>query len=99
MKAVGLSLICCGLAAAATPASLYYDHAVPAVTFAATEIHKAYASRGETLVERNLMELSANGDGLRIVITADRTQSTHIAGLPGVFALKSDTAQSYAKIG
>ena len=51
MKAFVLSLLCCCLAAAATPGSLYYDHSLPAVTFAAEEIHKAYAARGETLVE------------------------------------------------
>ncbi len=52
MKTVAVFLVCCGLAAGAP--SLYYDHSLPAVSFAAAEIHKAYAARGETLVERPL---------------------------------------------
>ncbi len=96
MKTIVFCLFCCGLAAAASPVYLFYDHGVPSVTFAAAEIHKAYASRGETLVERNLTEAMASGDGLRIVIAADRTQSTRIAGLVGFSPLKSDTVQSYA---
>ena len=95
MKAVALFLLCSGLAAAAPPASLYYDHTIPAVTFAAAEIHKAYASRGETLVERDLQGIPANGDAVRIVILADRNPYTGISGLVGV-APKSDKPQSYA---
>ena len=95
MNAVALFLLCSGLAAAAPPASLYYDHTIPAVTFAAAEIHKAYASRGETLVERDLQGIPANGDAVRIVILADRNPYTGISGLVGV-APKSDKPQSYA---
>lgn len=91
LKILVVSLACCGLAAAAT--SLYYNPSLPAVSFAAAEIHKAYATRGETLVERPLQ--SASG-GAGIVIAGDRAESARIAGTLGVAPLKSDKPQSYA---
>ena len=58
LKTLAVSLMCCGLAAAAPTVSLFYDPSQPAVSFAAAEIHKAYAKRGETLVEHGLQSVS-----------------------------------------
>jgi hypothetical protein len=92
----------CGLASAAPAASLYYDHSLPAVSFAAAEIHKVYATRGETLVEGGLQGVATNsgstnsGSTPTFIIAGDRAESTRIATLLGLTPLKSDRAQSYA---
>ena len=85
-------VVCCGIAYAA-PASLAYNHDVPAVAFAAGEIHKALAARGETLVER---PMQAVGAGVGMVIATGRAESDRVAAGLGVPQLKSDKPQSYA---
>jgi hypothetical protein len=96
MKTAALLLLCSGLAAAATPASLFYDHSNPAAAFAAAEIHKAYVHRGESLIERPLQSASPNDSGTRLLIAADRAESSRIAGLIGAAPPKSDKWQSYS---
>src|SRR5689334_19390527 len=95
LKAIAVALGACSLAAAAAPVSVYYDHAISAVSFGAAEIHKAYAVRGETLVERGLDGLTATGDS-RIVIAGDRGESAKVANALSVAGLKSDKPQSYS---
>src|SRR5690348_17578474 len=95
-KAIAVCLLPWGIAVAAPSASLFYDHSVPAVSFAATEIHKAYTTRGETLVERGIGGISAGSDTVRLLIAAGRAESARIAGILGVASLKSDKPQSYS---
>jgi hypothetical protein len=92
---VGLAALCSGVACAASTATLFYDAARPAVSFAAVEIHNACAGRGDTLVERGL-DGAASVSGQRIVIAGDVAESGRIARALGVTTLKSDKPQSYS---
>jgi hypothetical protein len=92
IRFIAASVVCCGLAYAA-PATLFYNHGVPAVAFAAAEIHKAYASRGETLVERPIETVAGSAS---LVIAVGRAESDRVAASLGLAALKSGKPQSYA---
>jgi hypothetical protein len=89
MKTICALLIACGFAAAAP--SLYYNHALPQVSFAAAEIHQAYAARSQTLVETGAFNATAD-----IIIAADRAESGRVAASLQVSPPKSDKPQSYA---
>ncbi len=97
IKILAVSLAVCGLAAAADPpVYLYYDHSVPAVSFAASEIHKAFAARGQTLVEPSLSAVSAAGGPLRLIIASNASESARLSGMLSLAPLKSDKPQSYS---
>ncbi len=82
--------------AAQTPPALFYDGSARPVTFAASEIRRAYIERGEQLQERGLGELGADGATTRLVIAAGAEQSNQIASRLGVQRLGKNVAQAYS---
>ena len=75
-------------AAFAQSAGLQYDPANPQAAFAATEIRRAFAARGQSLVE------NGGPQSLRLVLSA--SNSNALADSLGVPRLKESAPQSYA---
>ena len=78
-------------AAIAQSVDLQYDAASPQVSFAATEIRRAFAAHGQSLIE--------NGGGaqpLQLVIAASPAKSNALADSLGVARLKDTGPQCYA---
>ncbi len=80
-------------AAFAQSAGLQYDPANPQAAFAATEIRRAFAARGQSLVEHSLVE-NGSPQTLRLVLSA--SNSNALADSLGVPRPKESTPQSYA---
>jgi hypothetical protein len=80
-------------AAFAQSAGLQYDPANPQAAFAATEIRRAFAARGQSLVEHSLVE-NGSPQTLRLVLSA--SNSNALAESLGVPRPKESTPQSYA---
>src|SRR5260370_11810280 len=75
----------------AQSADLQYDAGSPQAAFAATEIRRAFAARGQSLVE--------NGSGtqtIRLILTATADKANAPADSLGVARSKSATTQAYA---
>ena len=104
LAAVALALNCLlwpMLAAGDTPASvasagICFDSAEPAVGFAAAEMREALAATGRQIVERNLDQPAAVGEGLSFILAAGLDDSRRIAARLGLRGLNSQTPQAYA---
>ena len=86
-----LAVFCFAAAAFAQSAGLQYDAASPQAAFAATEIRRAFAARGQSLVE--------NGGGTQPLQSRPRRlggNSNALADSLGVARLKDSSPQSYA---
>uniref|UniRef100_Q01ZD6 Carbohydrate-binding family 6 protein n=1 Tax=Solibacter usitatus (strain Ellin6076) TaxID=234267 RepID=Q01ZD6_SOLUE len=86
-----LAVFLYAVASFAQSADLQYDPASPQAAFAATEIRRAFAARGQSLVE--------NGGGaqpIRLVLTATAAKANAAADSLGVARLKDPSPQSYA---
>ena len=92
-----LALLCMAAAAnGASDAGLHYAPNQPQTAFAATEIHKAYAAAGKSIIESGLTQLANDTLPLRIVIAADPQQAAALARTLGVAPMKNASAQSYS---
>ncbi len=97
MKRLLLLLVCIAPSGSgAVDAGLHYDSHSPQVVFAASEIHKAYAAAGKTLVEETLAQLPGDAYRVRIAITSDAAQAAALAKSLGAPAMKSSEWQSYS---
>ena len=67
-KSLLLQICLASFATGATDTALFYDARFPQVTFAASEIRRAYAAAGQSLIESGLDGLAANASQLRIAI-------------------------------
>ncbi len=81
---------------AAEPASLFYDHSVPQLSFAAAEIRSACVNRGRVLLEHELDALAADAAPLQLLIAAGKAQSERLASELGVAAPARSGPQAYA---
>ncbi len=80
-------------AAFAQSAGLQYDPANPPAAFAATEIRRAFAARGQSLVEQSLVE-NGSPQSLRLILSSANSNS--LADSLGVPRPKQSAPQSYA---
>jgi hypothetical protein len=71
-------------------ANLQYDPSLQPVSFAATEIRRAYAAHGQSLIE------NGGAQPVQIVIAATSAKSNALADSLGVARLKETGPQSYA---
>jgi len=84
------------LAAQTPPASLYFERGDARVGFAASEIRRALAEQGVSLVERGLQDAGKAAEGTRFVIAAGAQQSARLAGELKVAPPASSVPQSYS---
>ncbi|MEK7403959.1 MAG: carbohydrate-binding family 6 protein [Acidobacteriota bacterium] len=82
--------------AAADTWSLLYDHGVPEVRFAASEIRRACVARHGSLVEEPLDRLADVNSPVRLVIAAGPAASARVAGALGLKPAARASAQSYS---
>jgi hypothetical protein len=83
-------------AAGAVGSSLFYDRDVPQVVFGASEIRKAYAAAGKSLIESGIDRATADTSGIRIAIVSGPAESARLSASFGVAPMKNSPAQSYA---
>src|SRR5512138_2613268 len=74
---------------------LFYDSAIPQVSFAAAEIRSADALKRGGLIERSLADLGKGESSIQYVIASDAASSRAAASL-GIAAPKMAGSQSYA---
>jgi hypothetical protein len=72
--------------------ALIYDPGLEPVRFAATEIRRAFAGRGEGLVEKSQL----GNEARRFVIAGSKVESARVAARDGLTAMKSEAWQSYS---
>src|SRR3984957_15769763 len=89
-----IGLICRGLNA--QPAAVFYDAKSPQISFAASEIRRAFAPGGVSQTDFTVGQLSSNSSPLRLVLVAGPTASQSLARSLGVAPLKNAGSQSYA---
>jgi hypothetical protein len=92
------------LAVAAMPAqleakqriALFYDAKVPQTAFAAAEIGRAAAGKGDLVVTEGLEKLPAANDGIRIAVASSAAESRRLASSLQVPPLQAVAPQAYA---
>jgi hypothetical protein len=87
-------LTCLGLSA--QPAAVFYSAKSPEISFAASEIRRAFAPGGVSQTELAVSKLASNSSPLRLVLVAGPAESQSLAKSLGVAPLKSTSSQSYS---
>ena len=87
-------LTCLGLSA--QPAAVFYSAKSLQISFAASEIRRAFAPGGVSQTELAVNKLASNSSPLRLVLVAGPAESQSLAKSLGVAPLKSTSSQSYS---
>ena len=87
-------LLCGGINA--QPISLFYDAGARQAAFGASEIRRAYAGRGVSLIELGSESFAANSSALRLVIAAGQAESQRWVRSLGSAPMKHNGPQSYS---
>jgi hypothetical protein len=101
MKADKLALLALCLAAlmqwslAADEIALLYDRSIPQVGFAAREIRRAIEAKGDSLVEKDVKELSQTKNAVRLVLVAGQDEAKGLAAEMGLAPMKQSAPQAY----
>lgn len=74
--------------------AVFYDSKAPQVSFAASEIHRAFAT-GAASADRAIRDLASDTSPTRVVIAGDAVESRTLAQRLGIAPLKSTASQSY----
>src|SRR5277367_4394705 len=89
-----IGLACGGLNA--QPAAVFYDAKSPQISFAASEIRRAFAPGRVSQTELAVGKLASNSSPLRLVLVAGSAECQSLAQSLGLTPLKSASSQSYS---